>query len=344
MTVIVTDTDYRMTLPLIRDLADAGYTVVATYRKNCVGGKSKGVSACYKCDSPYEICKKYDMPTLLCVGRETIEEVSSDREKYDGVCRVLVPERDVLDMANDKAYVLSLAKEIGIPTPDEPTAYPCIAKFPCGEKLGLKASERYFIVKDKENHTFLKNKYPDLIFQQMIEGDGVGVCMIMKGGKCLDFISHRRIREYPISGGPSSCCVTHFDERLIAYSEKLLAALSFEGIAMVEWKGGVLMEINPRVWGSYALTRISKSKFSQNWALASAGRDLTESHPTPACKMTFFPSEIKLIIEYIKRKNVKKALEIVKDMLSPRVKDGIIDLHDLKGTFSYINSKRSKQQ
>ena len=343
MTVIVTDTDYRMTLPLIRDLADAGYTVVATYRNNCVGGMSKGVSAVYKCDSPYEICKKYDMPTLLCVGRETIEEVSSDREKYDGVCHVLVPEREILDRANDKSYVLSLAQSIGIPTPGEPTAYPCIAKFPCGEKLGLKASERYFVVKDETEHTSLKNKYPDLIFQQMIEGDGVGVCMIMKGGKCLDYISHRRIRECPLSGGPSSCCVTHFDEKLIAYSEKLLAALSFEGIAMVEWKGGVLMEINPRVWGSYALTRISKSKFSQNWALSSAGENTLESHPLPDRKMTFFTSEIKLILAYIRKKNFKKVLEIIKDTLNPRVKDGIIDLHDLKGTFSYIKSIRSNQ-
>ena len=65
MTVIVTDTDYRMTLALIRDLTDAGHTVVATYRKNCVGGKSKGVSALYKCNSPYEICKKYDTPIAV---------------------------------------------------------------------------------------------------------------------------------------------------------------------------------------------------------------------------------------------------------------------------------------
>ncbi len=343
MTVIVTDTDYRMTLPLIRDLADAGYTVVATYRKNCVGGMSKGVNAHFKCDSPYEICKKYDMPTLLCVGRETIEEVSSNREKYDSVCHVLVPERDVLDRANDKSYVLSLAKSIGIPTPGLPTNYPCIAKFPCGEKLGLKASERYFVVKDEKEHTLLKEKYPDLIFQEKIEGDGVGVCMIMKDGKCLDFISHRRIRECPLSGGPSSCCITHFDKDLIGHSEKLLASLSFEGIAMVEWKGGVLMEINPRVWGSYALTRISKSSFSQNWALASAGKDTVRSIPQADCKMTFFTSEIKLILAYLKRKNIKKTLEIIKDIFSPRVKDGIIDFHDLKGTFSYIKSIRSKE-
>ena len=169
----------------------------------------------------------------------------------------------------------------------------------------------------------------------------ISVCMIMKNGKCLDFISHRRIREYPISGGPSSCCVTHFDDVLIAHSEKLLSALCFEGIAMVEWKGGVLMEINPRVWGSYALTRVSKSSFSQNWALVSAGRDIVRISPMPDCKMTFFTSEIKLIIAYIRRKNIKKALEIIKDMFSPRVKDGIIDIHDLKGTFSYIKSIRS---
>ena len=64
MTVIVTDTDYRMTLPLIRDLADAGYTVIATYRKNCIGGMSKGVFARLSVTHPMRyakntICRPY---------------------------------------------------------------------------------------------------------------------------------------------------------------------------------------------------------------------------------------------------------------------------------------------
>ena len=266
MTVIVTDTDYRMTLPIVRDLADAGHTVIATYRENCVGGMSKGVSARYKCSDPLEICKKYDDPILLCVGRKTIEYVSENIGVFRDCCKTLVPTKQALDTANDKAQVLKIAASLGIPIPSYPSTYPCIAKFPCGEKLGLEASRRYFIVKDADMHRQLRLAHPDLIFQEKVEGQGIGVCLLMKDGRAQDCICHRRIREYPISGGPSSCCETFYDQKLVSLSEKLLAALSYEGIAMVEWKGDKLMEINPRVWGSYATTRASESAFTLNWA------------------------------------------------------------------------------
>lgn len=341
MTVIVTDTDYRMTLPIVRDLVKAGHTVVATYRARCVGGMSKGVFARYKCDDPLDICKKYDDPVLLCVGRDTIEYVSENIDAFRACCKTLVPSKTALDQANDKAIVLKTAASIGIPIPKAPTKYPCIAKFPCGEKLGLKAAERYFIVKDKQMHDALSRQYPDLIFQEKITGDGCGVCLIMKDGKAQDCICHRRIREFPVSGGPSSCCETFYDENLANMSEKLLRTLGFDGIAMVEWKGGKLMEINPRVWGSYALTRASGSPFTLNWAALSAGAEPIEGKAKPGARMKFFPSEAKILLYSVKHAKFSLFFQTLCGIFT---RDGIWEWRDLKGTFAYIKSLRSEKQ
>jgi predicted ATP-grasp superfamily ATP-dependent carboligase len=73
-------------------------------------------------------------------------------------------------------------------------------------------------------------------------------------------LTHRRLREKPPSGGVSvlreSIAVP---PALAAAADRLLAALAWHGVCMMEFKldarDGVprLMEINPRFWGSLAL-------------------------------------------------------------------------------------------
>ena len=71
--------------------------------------------------------------------------------------------------------------------------------------------------------------------------------------------THRRLREFPVSGGPSSLRGTFRHEQAEADAVRLLRGLNFSGPAMVEFKvdprDGLakLMEINPRFWGSLPL-------------------------------------------------------------------------------------------
>ena len=70
---------------------------------------------------------------------------------------------------------------------------------------------------------------------------------------------HRRLREYPISGGASAVACAYYDETLKEYGLRILSALAWHGVAMVEFKRQespdrlVLMEINPKFWGSVEL-------------------------------------------------------------------------------------------
>jgi predicted ATP-grasp superfamily ATP-dependent carboligase len=79
------------------------------------------------------------------------------------------------------------------------------------------------------------------------------------------------LREVPITGGASSFRESvPLDPLLFDYSVRLLAALDWTGLAMVEFKlgpqGPRLMEINGRIWGSLPLAVKSGMDFPARMA------------------------------------------------------------------------------
>lgn len=96
------------------------------------------------------------------------------------------------------------------------------------------------------------------IVQQMIPGRGVGAFFLRWGGRIVAEFAHRRLHEVPYTGGMSSLRESCHDEPLLAAGRRLLEALDYEGVAMVEFRLGedgrlYFMEINGRLWGSLAL-------------------------------------------------------------------------------------------
>jgi len=82
----------------------------------------------------------------------------------------------------------------------------------------------------------------------------------MNRGRLRAAFAHRRIREKPPSGGVSVLSESvGLDPQLLEYAERMLEALKWHGVAMVEFKrdarDGVskLLEINGRFWGSLQL-------------------------------------------------------------------------------------------
>jgi predicted ATP-grasp superfamily ATP-dependent carboligase len=102
------------------------------------------------------------------------------------------------------------------------------------------------------------DEYP--LIQEYVEGCGVGLSVIMHEGMPIQLFQHRRIREFPPSGGVSVFCESVLLEPdLVEKSVSLLRAMNWEGVAMVEYrrdfhsKRTVLMEVNGRFWGSLPL-------------------------------------------------------------------------------------------
>ena len=124
----------------------------------------------------------------------------------------------------------------------------------------------------KENSQ--SNKF---ILQEFIPGEGYGFFAIFDRGEPKAIFMHHRLREYPITGGPSSFAESIYDERLKELGLKILSELNWNGVAMVEFKLDSrdnqfkLMEINPKFWGSLNLAIASGVDFPYLFCLLAKG-------------------------------------------------------------------------
>ena len=193
---------------------------------------------------------------------------------------VVVPLTDynTLTLANDKMKTAKMALELGIPTPrlvhwqrvDELEGIvaeinkPVVIKLRrgCGAKgvvyanSGKQAASmaNRFI----ERYNLLPERYP--VVQERVWGEGWGVSCLYWRGERLASFTHRRLREKTISGGTSTLRESAHNPLIEAYTYKLLDHLHWHGLAMVEFKWDPVkkqswfIEVNPRLWGSIALS------------------------------------------------------------------------------------------
>lgn len=202
--------------------------------------------------------------------------------------------------AADKALVLALAPSVGIATPSQwtvsgadgipdipPEQYPVVIK-PSRSVIGPDGSRRKVGVAYAESADELGRKIaglgPDagpLLIQTRIQGPGLGIFILRWGGEVLATFAHRRIREKPPSGGVSVLSESiAAPSDLMAKSTALLAALDWNGVAMVEYKQDsrtgqpYLMEINPRFWGSLQLAIDAGIDFPRYLVNVALGREI----------------------------------------------------------------------
>jgi predicted ATP-grasp superfamily ATP-dependent carboligase len=98
------------------------------------------------------------------------------------------------------------------------------------------------------------------LVQEYIDGTGHGYYGLSKDGEVLAHFMHRRLHEVPPTGGPSAMAASFRDARLRELGERFFAATGWTGVAMVEFKRRsrdgeyYLIEVNPKFWGSLALS------------------------------------------------------------------------------------------
>ncbi len=342
-TVIITDGKYRSAIAVAAALGRAGYNVVITqtmaesaeppvFSSKYVTATHMIEGSCKDTEYPerlISVIKKYDSPVLFCIGADTLNMVSRHRAEFSGCCDFLISEPSVLDSLNDKETVHRRCTELGLNVPkqyaEEPTEFHVVIKPHCGEKFGLTAADRYKIAVDKADY---EKKYahfqeydPTPIVQQKVEGDGMGAWLLLdREGRLINAVCHRRIREYPITGGPSSCCVSFYDESMIDSAYKLLSSFGFHGMAMVEFKGKYILEVNPRVWGSYPMTVCCQSGYTEDYAAASSG-ERVEYDPRKYktnVKMRFMLNDTLSILSHLKSGHIKEGIKGIGDIFTAR--------------------------
>lgn len=375
--VLVTDTKYRASLAAVQSLGRAGYPVAALHTQGDGGApaafaskyvKKRVTLPCSAKDEKYpellaQVCDSLGeefgaAPVVLPVGAATLAQLAEHREALEGHARFLVSPPAVLEAANDKRRVGELARSLGVPAPQEypcpggalPEAFPVVVKPRCGEKFGLHAEERYRKAYDPAGFRAaweaMARYDPQPVVQELLTGEAVGVSLVMDGkSRPVSVLCHRRVREYPTQGGPSSCCESVWDGDLVEHAVKLLRGLGFVGLAMVEFKGGKLLEINPRVWGSFPLTYKCGAPLAQDYVRTSLGEELPliqGPRYRTGVRMQFVLNDGLACLGYLRQGQPGRGLRGLVDLLNPRVKDGVFSCDDPRPFFRYLKNALGK--
>ncbi len=355
--IIITDAHYRASLAAVHALAGKNYNLILCQTDDCkkipLSFKSKYVKKAVILhaenyfDELISLIREYERPIVVPIGAKTTELLSNNKDVFSQYCDFLVPSVQALNDANNKNTVAEIARKLNIPTPKqydgEPEKYPVIIKPYCGEKFGLHAEQRYIRADDRVQYLDalekMKKYDPSPIVQEYIEGDGMGVCMLMtEAREVAGLICHKRVRELPINGGPSTCCETIYDQKYIDYAKDILKDLNFSGICMVEFKGGKLLEINPRVWGSFPLTFKAHSNFTQNWVKCASGEKYDEPEYKIGIKMYFIVNDTIAAFKYLLSGKIGNFFGFLADLFNPKVKEALFFSKDPKPFLQYIKN------
>ena len=393
MVAIVTDVHYRMSLALIRDLAQAGVEVITCEQDRCrdsrtspaLGALSRYVSrhvwlpgGTDGLEALLSLCRETGLgrdcrPALLPAGAATLALIAENRERFEPLCGRCVPTAEQLDLLNSKPRLAALAARLGVPLPEsmapgedldrflDRQGLPCVIKPACGEKLGLTAAARYAVASTREEARAAWERFSRLageppVVQGYLPGRALGCSVLARSGQVMAAICHQRVREYPVSGGPSSCCQCVEREDIRTYAARLTAETGLTGLAMFEFKedrdgAPRLLECNPRVWGTFPLTRVSGSGIPLLWcALAWNAGNPDNPAPLPALtpprgrRMIFAASDLMAAAGYARRGSPGRALGALGDLLNPWVRDGLFEWGDMLPALAYFRSLLAKER
>lgn len=375
--VIITDIKYRMAISPIRELGKKGYYIIATEFDDIDEHERLGFFSKYVsqrellsgdnfCESIENISKE-ERPVLIAGNRKSLMEVIKNNERLSKCCDFLVPAEDSISLADDKNAICQIAKKIGVPVPKttsllehnsveemaESVNFPCIIKYRNGEAMGKKPQDRYKVVNNQNEFIQAYKKMHSVdenpIASDYIKGHDIGVAVVMdRNSEPVSFLCYESLREFPIKGGPTCYAKTVFSRKLLKYSVKLLKEIKFTGIAMLDFKGTLddpyFLEINPRIWGSAAITYLSKSSFFEDYVKASSGNlvPIDEKTALPKykqnTKMRFTPQSFACFILHMKHSpnKPKILLEYLKAFFDLSVRDGLFSILDPMPYIKYI--------
>lgn len=225
-----------------------------------------------------EFARNHSIDLVVPISDWTLQPLSEQRESFHNLCRIALPPQDAVVAASDKYRTVELAGSLGIAVPRTwlirnvadlaalpELPYPIVVKdrfsvrWTKGKALFgtvAYAYQRDDLTRQVSEHL---ERAGDVLVQEFVFGTGIGYSFFVAGDHTYLPFAWQRIREVDPRGSASSCRKSiALEETLRTLSDRLIRALGFEGIAMVEYKrlqngSAVLMEVNGRPWGSIGL-------------------------------------------------------------------------------------------
>lgn len=293
--------------------------------------------------------------------RRVLHHEPALRAKY----RLLVPRPDALETVNDKWRLFEACERLGLRTPRtwRPTEaevaslaarlrYPVVVKYRHDVNLYASAADRYRIVREPaecgaawaEFHAVQERP----IIQEYIAGEGLGFeALYDPNARYVTGFCHRRLLEYPISGGPSTVCESIQSPEMVAVGRRLLDSLGWQGVAMVEFKREAatgklfVLEVNPRFWGSLPLSEAAGINFPHLLYQSACGAAPVDTGYRVGVRMRLLPTYL-LSLRSLLAASPRawgQGLSRLGYLLDPRVREGLFALDDLKPALAYVQSR-----
>jgi protein-tyrosine-phosphatase/predicted ATP-grasp superfamily ATP-dependent carboligase len=330
MTVLVLDGHSRAALETLQSLGRAGVQVdLAAEGKDCLAMHSRYAARRLQQPSQERIAdfhawlraqdQKRNYALIVpateasLLGLRQLDEDDPLRRK------AVIPSNDALDIALDKEKTWQLARDLRIPVPasilfsstaEIGTAgqFPVVlkpthSKVMLGSELSTLAVAVVKNEAERQKHLRCWLPVTPVQQQQYVSGRGVGVELLFDHGKKVWHFAHERVHEYPLSGGASSYRRSIMPPaNMLLDADRLLTALKWHGVAMVEFKMDArgqywLMEINPRLWGSLALSLDAGVDFPNGLLQIASGQPLA---PQPQYKVHYYTRDLRTDVDWLK--------------------------------------------
>lgn len=271
-------------------------------------------------------------PEVLMPAHEETILLAAVKDRFAKHTRLPIAAYAQMTVARDKTAMTALAQRLEVPTPQtyhvhDPqdlsclsaaVTYPAVIKIPRGRGAwGLtyvRTPEELHAAYAATLHRFGTSSGVPFV-QEYIPGTGYGVSALFNHGEARALFVHKRLMEYPITGGASVDRVSTRHARMEAYACRLLTHLQWHGVAMVEFKldqrtgTPVFLEVNPRFWGSLNQAVCAGVDFPRLlYEMAVAGDVAPVFHYRVGVRTRWFFGRLQALLDALKRGHGLRAL------------------------------------
>lgn len=263
--VFVCDGDSKAALAITRSLGQKGvHVIVGTHMITGRALFSKYCNEIVHYPDPHDEFKlinfmldylsKNKIDVLIPVSYMTCRFFSKYKHIFKNT-EIPVADWDSMKLASDKRSTMEIADMCEVPRPEtgDYLNFPLVVKSNTESKFlkYVNTKEEYDKIDMSGNTAY-----------EYIPGFGYGYVALYDHGKLVVDFMHVRLREYPITGGPSTFAKSVYYPELKQYGEKIFSSLNWHGVGMCEFKLDSrdqtfkLIEINPKFWGSIDLPMV----------------------------------------------------------------------------------------
>jgi predicted ATP-grasp superfamily ATP-dependent carboligase len=211
----------------------------------------------------------------------TVNLVVKHRHLFEQETRVPFPPHEMVQIGLNKRQTVEAARQVDIPQPrtlfssettvaeaEAELGYPLVVKAEHGSgRDGVSVCHS----REELDAVFDDPTSPlgPVLFQEFIPNGGErGVYTLYDGSSAMVGLTvQHRLRSLPPDGGVSTYRETVEDPQLVEITDRFLTTLDWQGLAMAEFRIDArtgepqLIELNPRFWGSLALSTFAGVDF-----------------------------------------------------------------------------------